>query len=370
MLMPKAEELVANPYRHGGQGRARATSSRRASGACSRDARESRIRDFPITVFYAFKQSETERRRHGLDRVGDDARRADRGRAGRSRRPGRCARSAAVGCVGIGTNALASSIVLACRPRPEYAPRRPTAAGFLAALKAELPAALRELQQGAIAPVDLAQAAIGPGMAVFSRYRAVVEPDGSGMTVRTALALINQVLDEVLTEQEGDFDADTRFCVKWFTQYGWTEQAYGSAETLAMATNTSVDGLKRGGVLHSGGGRVRLIEPKALAKGWDPLADERVSVWEATVRVAAALMHEGTDRAATLMAGTGQRVDLDAVRELAYLLYSVCEKTGRSQDALLFNALGSEWADLSQAARGAVSTAATQTAFDLQEPGI
>lgn len=367
MLVPKAEELVANPYRHGGKEKARDFFESGFTTVFA-NARATASPDFPITVYYAFKQSESDI--GGVASTGWETLLDGMVQSGwsitgtwpmRSERGGRM--------ISVGTNALASSIVLALRPRPESA-EAITRRGFLAALKAELPESLRELQQGAIAPVDLAQAAIGPGMAVFSRYSRVVEADGSGMTVRTALALINHALDEVLTEQEGDFDVDTRFCVKWFTQYGWTEQAYGSAETLAMATNTSVDGLKRGGVLHSGGGRVRLIEPRALATGWDPLADERVSVWEATVRVAAALMHEGTGRAAALMAGTGQRVDLDAVRELAYLLYSICEKTGRSQDALLFNALGSEWADLSQAARGAVSSAATQTAFDLQEPDL
>lgn len=364
MLVPKAEELVANPYRHGGKDHARDFFESGFTEVFA-NARASASPDFPITVYYAFKQSESDL--GGVASTGWETLLDGMVRSGWSITGTWPLRSELGSRMrNIDSNALASSIVLALRPRPESA-EAITRRGFLAALKAELPESLRELQQGAIAPVDLAQAAIGPGMAVFSRYSRVVEADGSAMTVRTALALINHALDEVLTEQEGDFDADTRFCVKWFTEFSWTEQDYGKAEQLVMRYNTSVEGLKRGGVLHSGGGRVRLIEPNALAKGWDPLADERVSVWEATVRVAAALMHEGTDRAAVLMAGTAQRVDLDAVRELAYLLYSVCEKTGRSQDALLFNALGSEWADLSQAARGAVSSATTQMGFDLDD---
>ena len=172
----------------------------------------------------------------------------------------------ASGCVGIDTNALASSVVLACRPRPEDAPPT-TRRAFLAALKDELPKALKELQQGSIAPVDLAQAAIGPGMAVFSRHSKVVEPDGSDMTVRTALTLINQALDEVLSEQEGDFDSDTRFCVRWFQQFGWDEQPYGRADELSRATNTSVDGLVRGGIFWSRAGKARLLEPSELSDG-------------------------------------------------------------------------------------------------------
>ena len=364
ILVPKADELIANPFRQGGALGARSFFESGFTRIFA-SARTSASTGFPITVFYAFKQSESDI--GGTASTGWETLLDGMVRSGwtitatwpsRSERSGRMR--------DIGSNALASSIVLALRPRPESA-EAITRRGFLAALKAELPESLRELQQGALAPVDLAQAAIGPGMAVFSRYSRVVEADGSAMTVRTALALINHALDEVLTEQEGDFDADTRFCVKWFTEFSWTEQDYGKAEQLVMRYNTSVDGLKRGGVLHSGGGRVRLIEPKALSTGWDPLADERVSVWEATVRVAAALMHTGTDAAAALMAGAGQRIDLDAVRELSYLLYSICEKTGRSQDALLFNALGSEWADLSHAARGAVSSAATQMGFELHD---
>lgn len=254
--------------------------------------------------------------------------------------------------IGVGANALASSIVLVCRQRSSTA-EAITRRGFINALKSELPRSLKELEQGSIAPVDLAQAAIGPGMAVFSRYARVVEADGSDMTVRTALALINQVLDEVLSEQEGDFDADTRFCVTWYSEYGWNDADYGRADDLARSRNTSVDGLVRGGVFWARGGKARLVPPEDLGEVWDPSVDERVSVWEAAVRLAQTLQSRGIGAAAGVMAGAGHRVDLDAVKELAYLLFAVSEKKNRTETALLFNQLASSWPDLTAAARSA-----------------
>jgi putative DNA methylase len=269
--------------------------------------------------------------------------------------------------IGIGANALASSIVLACRPRATSA-EAVTRRAFIAALKDELPSSLRELQQGSVAPVDLAQAAIGPGMAVFSRYAKVVEADGSDMNVRTALALINQVLDEVLSEQEGDFDADTRFCLKWFTQFGWNEATSGEADVLARATNTSVEGLARGGVFRAVAGKARLLAPEALNDDWDPVSDERISDWEVAVRLAKALDGQGVDQAAALMSAAGQRRDLDTVKELAYLLFSISEKRGWAQTAILFNGLGSAWNDLESAARsGARRPAAAQESLSFDD---
>jgi putative DNA methylase len=260
---------------------------------------------------------------------------------------------------------LASSVVLACRPRPDDAELTSRRA-FLAELKDELPKALKELQQGSIAPVDLAQAAIGPGMAIFSRHSKVVEPDGSDMTVRTALTLINAALDEVLAEQEGDFDRDTRFCVRWFTQFGWDGQPYGHADELSRAVNTSVDGLVRGGVFWARAGRARLLEPGELSEGWDPATDERVSVWELVLRLARALDRDSFDEAARLMAAAGGRIDLDAAKELAYLLFSICEKRKWTKTALLFNGLGTSWSDLSAASRtgGALTPPPVQAALD------
>lgn len=347
LLVPKAEELVANPYRHGGRDGASQFFEKGFQHVFAR-ARESARDDYPIAVYYAFKQAELES--EGVASTGWATLLEGMVHSGwtitatwpvRSERTGRM--------ISVGTNALASSIVLALRPRHETA-QATTRRGFLAALKSELPQALREMQQGAIAPVDLAQSTIGPGMAVFSRYSKVVEADGSAMSVRTALALINQALDEVLAEQDGELDADTRFCLKWHEQYGWAEKAFGEADVLARAANTSVEGLARGGVLSSKAGKVRLHQPSELDPSWDPLADDRISLWEATLHLARVLEADGVDAAGALMPRVGQRVDLDAVQLLAYRLYELTQAT-RPADALLFNALGTSWSDLSAVSR-------------------
>lgn len=248
------------------------------------------------------------------------------------------------------SNALASSIVLACRVRQPGAGTLDLR-GFRAALRAELPDALRELQQGNIAPVDLAQAAIGPGMAVFSRYARVTEPDGSPLRVRRALSIINEVLDEVLAEQEGDFDADTRWCVKWFEQHAWNEGPYGQAETLATATNTSVRGLERAGVLRAPAGKVVLLSPELLRSDYDPETDVRPTVWEATVHLSKRLEEQSIEAAGAFLAKVGRtRVDMDAARELAYRLYNICERRKRPQLGNRFNNLVTSWPELVAAA--------------------
>lgn len=360
LLVPKAEELVANPYRHGGREGASAFFEQGFEHVFAR-AREAARDDYPITVYYAFKQAELES--EGVASTGWATLLEGMIRSGwtitatwpvRSERAGRM--------ISVGTNALASSIVLALRPRHETA-QATNRRGFLAALKTELPQALREMQQGAIAPVDLAQATIGPGMAVFSRYAKVVEADGATMTVKTALALINQALDEVLAESDGDLDADTRFCLAWYAQYGWAEKGFGEADVLARATNTSVDGLARGGVLTSRAGRVRLLPPQELSSSWDPDSDDRLSVWEATMHLARVLDAVGIDAAGALLPRIGSRVDPATLQLLAYRLYELT-KDSRPSDALLFNALGTSWSDVTQAARRAPAPAATQGAFD------
>ncbi|WP_433315601.1 DUF1156 domain-containing protein [Micromonospora sp. CA-269861] len=364
MLVPKVDELVANPYRQGG---VEAASQHFENGF--RDvftrAREAANDDFPIAVYYAFKQQELES--EGVTSTGWATILEGMINAGwtitatwpiRSEMSNRMIAS--------GKNALASSIVLALRPRSETASvtnRR----GFLAALKAELPQALAEMQQGAIAPVDLAQATIGPGMAAFTRYARVVESDGSPMTVRTALALINQALDEVLAEQDGDLDADSRFCLKWYTQYGWSRQPFGEADVLARAVNTAVDGLARAGVLTSREGRVALTRPAMLSFKWNPATDDRISVWEVTCHLARSLATVGIDDAARLMAAASSRVDLDAVQLLAYRLYELAQNKD-PDDALLFNALGTSWADLSAVSRTKPATVG-QIALDFDSAG-
>lgn len=249
-----------------------------------------------------------------------------------------------------GTNALASSIVLACRPRPEAAPSIMRRA-FVAALKLELPEALRTLMQGTIAPVDLAQAAIGPGISVFSRYSRVREADGSDMSVKDALQIINATLDEVLGEQEADFDSDTRFAVKWYRQYGWEQESSGIADQLARSSDTSIGGLERGGIFQAKGGKSQLVAPADLDSEWDPVADDRVSVWEATVRLAAVMAKDGADKVAELIPDVQTKVSLDAVKELGFLLFHEAEKKNDTQDAILFNGLVSSWGDLNEQAR-------------------
>jgi putative DNA methylase len=218
---------------------------------------------------------------------------------------------------------------------------------LLAALKRELPEALRNLQKGNIAPVDLAQAAIGPGMAVFSRYARVLEADGSRMVVRTALSLINQSLDEVLAEQEGEFDADTRWALAWFDQNGFNEGAYGVAETLCTAKNTSVQGMKDAGILIAKGGKVRLKRQEELDADWDPATDERLTVWEATHHLIRSL-DSGEQGAAALLRKLGAVAEV--ARDLSYRLYTVCERRKWAQDAIGYNALVLSWPDLKRLA--------------------
>ena len=262
---------------------------------------------------------------------------------------------------GIGSNALASSIVLVCRPRPGDAPRT-SRRDFATALRQELPRALRELQHGNIAPVDLAQATIGPGMAVFSRYSRVMEADGSPMRVRTALQLINQALDEVLTEQEGEFDGDTRWALAWFEQFGTGEGAYGIAETLSKAKNTSITGLVEAGLLAAKGGKVRLLRRDELLTDWDPSTDTRLTVWETAQHLIRALEQDGENGAAALLAKMGEQGEV--ARDLAYRLYTLCERKGWADEALAYNSLVIAWQGIGQlASRQTAETPRQQEMF-------
>jgi putative DNA methylase len=244
--------------------------------------------------------------------------------------------------IGSGTNALASSIVLVCRKRNPDAPIA-TRREFLTELKSELPPALLHLQRGNIAPVDLAQAAIGPGMAVFTRYAKVLDAEGKELRVRQALALINEVLDEALAQQEGDFDADTRWALAWFEQYGFTEGEYGVAETLSKAKNTALGGLAEAGIVVSKGGKVKLLRPEELPPDWDPQTDKRLTVWEMVHHLVRTLSL-GEAVAATLVAKLGSQAEV--ARELAYRLYALCERKKRAQDALAYNALVQSWPEI------------------------
>ncbi|HMT06306.1 MAG TPA: DUF1156 domain-containing protein, partial [Solirubrobacterales bacterium] len=327
MLVPKADELVANPYRHEGREGAKKFFEEGFYEVFAK-ARESAFDEYPITVYYAFKQSDSdadgeastgwETLLDGMIRAGWEITATWPMRSELSNR-----------MLSHGTNALASSIVLSLRPRPEDAPTTDRR-GFLASLKAELPDALRKLEEGHIAPVDLPQAAIGPGMAVFSSFSRVIEADGSQMTVRSALARINEILDEVLNEQEGDFDPTTRFAIAWYRQHGYSTGKFGDANNLANARNTSVDSMAKSGILDSAAGKVTLIAPSDLPAGYDPTTDEQISTWEVLGHMIRALEEGGVGSAAAILEAAGERpedpVDKESVKELAFLLFPLAEK--------------------------------------------
>lgn len=224
-----------------------------------------------------------------------------------------------------------------------------THAEFRRLLRRELPEAMKHLQRGNIAPVDVAQAAIGPGMAIFSRYSKVLEADGSAMTVRTALQLINQALDEYLSEQEGEVDSDTRFAITWFETYGFEDGPFGEAETLAKARNVSVSGVAEAGILRSVAGKVRLLRRDELAADWDPTQDRRRSVWEATQHLIKRLEEQGEEAAADLLRRLGRDVGQQA-RDLAYRLYSTCERRGWAEEARAYNGLVIAWPEIEKLA--------------------
>ncbi|MGC9220907.1 MAG: DUF1156 domain-containing protein, partial [Solirubrobacteraceae bacterium] len=268
-----------------------------------------------------------------------------------------------------GTNALASSIVLALRPRPDASPtvdRR----GFIQALHDELPEALRKLQQGAVAPVDLPQAAIGPGMAVFSRYSRVIEDDGSAMSVRSALARINEILDQVLNEQEGDYDTATRFAIAWYRQHSYRQGEFGAADSLARARNTSVDAVVREGVITSAAGKVKLIGPAELSLDYDVTTDHHVGIWEVLHHLIARTESGGPPAAGAFLAEVRERpddsVDPELVKELAFLLFRVAEGSGWTQDALLFNNVATSWPEIIEASKRAPLEEQLDLAMDLE----
>lgn len=354
LLSPKSDELVADHVRWHGKLAAKKffESGFEKVFAAVGDAHDPAI---PMTVYYAFRQADVNS--DGTASTGWESVLEALMRTGwlidgtwpiGTERGG--------GLRSLGRNALASSVVVVCRRRDNSygsTDRR----GLIAALQAELPAALRKLQQGAIAPVDLPQAAIGPGMAVFSRYEKVLEPDGSQMAVRSALARINEILDQVLSEQEGDFDATTRFAIAWYRQHGYSTGKFGDADNLARARNTSVDAMDRAQILTSRAGKVTLIKPTDTPDDYDVLTDEHVSAWEVLHHTIRTLETDGVPAAGAFLASAQQRpdgaVDLDLVKELAFLLFSVAEKNGWTKDAISFNAVAQSWGDVIDASKAA-----------------
>jgi len=339
MAVPKAEELVATPYRHGSKEKAEAFFMDGMTEAMRRLAEQAHPA-FPVSIYYAFKQSET--------KGGDTASNGWETFLGAVLKAGFAVNGTwpmrtEMGnrMVGMDANALASSVVLVCRRRDPSAPpvsRRE----FLRELKGALPAALDEMTASSIAPVDLAQAAIGPGMGIFSQYSAVLEADGTPMSVHDALVLINRELDTYFSDDSGDLDADTRFCLGWFEENGWKDGKFGEADVLARARGTTVDGVKEAGVVDAAAGKVRLLKWSDYPKDWAPETDNRTPVWEALhhlIRV-----HQcggGESEAAALLARMPGRAA--AIRQLAYRLYTLCERQGRAEDARPYNELITSW---------------------------
>jgi putative DNA methylase len=362
VLTPKVPELIASPDRFGGdRGAAKEhfESGFRRAFSSLRDRIDAR---FPVTVYYAFKQDD--------ERPGDDDNAVrDKGTVDLTTGwetlleallgsgfqitgtwPVRASQKWRM--VSMGANALASYVVLACRQRPSDAPQTDRRS-FVAELKRDLPSAIRRLQQGNVAPVDFAQAAIGPGMAIYSRYGRILETSGDPMTVRAALSVINQTLTEVLSAHEDDFDSDTRWAIAWFEQHGFGEGEFGDAEILSKAKVTSVASLQDAGVVYSKRSKVRLLRPDELPKDWDPTKDKRLTIWEITHHLIRLYFHEkaGDEATASLLRKLGTRGEI--ARDLAYRLFDICErpKNRRSQEALAYNALVLGWPEFARLAR-------------------
>ena len=363
LAVPKAEELVATPYRHGGKEPAEAFFLDGMTRAMHRLAEQAHP-GFPVTIYYAFKQSETERESGtastGWETFLDALIHA--GFAISGTWPMRTELSRRI--LAMDTNALASSIVLVCRQRHADAPVA-TRREFVAALKSELPVALAHLQRGNIAPVDLAQAAIGPGMAVYTRYAKVLDAKGNALSVREALVLINQTLDETLVQQEGDFDADSRWALAWFEQSGFDEGEYGIAEILSKAKNTSVAGMVEAGISASRAGKVRLLRPEELPPDWDPTTDPRLTAWEMVHHLVRTLEGGGESAAAELAAQLGAKAEV--ARELCYRLYTLCERKKRTAEALSYNSLVQSWPEITRLAREEQKPEAEQTSLFANE---
>jgi putative DNA methylase len=341
LLVPKQEELVAIAARHGGKKEASDFFLRGMSAAFAEFAKVAHP-SFPVSVYYAFKQSDTDDNqgtsstgweifldaciRSGFSISGTWPMRTELGNR----------------LVGVGANALASSIILIFRVRASAAPSI-SRKDFSRELGRDLPSALIEMTAdptASVAPVDLAQAAIGPGMAIFSKYKSVLEADGSPMSVHNALVHINKAIDDYFSHVEGDLDADTRFCIGWFQQYGFETGPFGEADVLARAKGTSVDGVKQAHVIDAGKGKVRLLGVSDYRKNWDPAKDDHIPIWEACHQMCRAL-GDSEHEAGRLLARMPEKQD--AVRQLAYRLYTLCERKGWAEPARSYNELVSSW---------------------------
>lgn len=361
LTTPKAEELVAAPYRHGGKEKAEEFFLKGMSEALSNVVRmDSGIA--PAAIYYAFKQSEIDEDK--ISSTGWSTFLEAVIRAGYVIVGTWPVRTERITGLKIGTNALANSVVLVCRKKEESADII-TRAEFIRTLKRELPSAISELQYANIAPADMPQSAIGPGMGVFSRYRAVLESDDSPMSVRAALQLINRELDEYLGGIQGEFDPDTRFAITWFEQNGLKAGDYGTAANIANARGISVESVKHAGIVESAAGKVRILGRDELDPEWQPEGDSHLTVWECCQHLVRLHEKNGIGLAtAVMMRKIGAKAD--DVRDLAYVLFSICEKRGDAKEATSFNALIADWTELTrEAASAPLTTKSGQMRFEV-----
>ena len=348
VLAPKDEELVAMAYRHGGKAAAE-TFFMDGIGKALANMHRSGADDFPVTIYYAFKQSEVAK--EGLTSPGWATFLqgvVDAGYLIDGTWPVRTELSNRM--IGLDANALASSIVLVCRKRPTVAPVF-TRREFVARLREILPDALARIRAGGVGPVDMAQASIGPGMGIFTAVSRVLEPDDTPMTVRTAIALINQIRDEISGEEATGYDAETRFCIDWFEAFGTDGSDAGDAIIMAQAYDIGIDGLSAAGMFHARGGSARLLLRNELPSDWDPATDSRLTDWECAQHLARVLESAagGIEAAARLHARMGPERSGNA-RLLAYRLYDICERKGRAAEAQVWNMLAQEWPAIEAAA--------------------
>ncbi|OZE87215.1 hypothetical protein CH298_17820 [Rhodococcoides fascians] len=363
ILVPKAEELVANAHRSGGNSAA-ATDFLAGFRDVFAHFRESVASEFPVVVYYASKQSESLGQGNSrwstiLQAMVDEGWCIVRTWPIRTENVSRR--------VAIGANSMSTSSVLVLRPRPDDAPRV-TIQTFLTDLRQHLAGAIGDLEASGVAPVDMQQAAIGPGIEVFSRFGAVLEADGTPMSVAAALLRINDVLDGLLNEQEGDFDAPTRFAVQWYRYHGYEAGPFGDADDLARGRNTSVNAMEREGILTKRAGQVRLTKPEGLPVSYDTAQDARTSDWEALHHLIKVLERDGIAPAGDFLQAALARpdgaVNADLVKELAHLLFRIAEGNGWTKDALSFNALVTSWPEILDVARSIKKPVISQDAFN------
>lgn len=347
MLVPKQEELVADYKRHGGKDEADSFFLEGMTTVMHHMATQGRP-DVPAAIYYAFRQGEVDESGFSvkgwatfLQAIVD---------AGYSIGATWPVRTELVGNLKKNKNALATSVVMACRPRSADA-EIISRVEFIRALRRELPAALKEMHRASIAPVDIPQASIGPGIAIFSRYASVIERDDKPMSVKTALQIINEELDQYLSAQEGDFDPETRFAVTWFTQHGFEKGMFGDADSLARARGISVDDVRHAGIVESSAGRVRIYKREELEEGWDPESDRHLTIWECCQYLVRQHQLDGLSHDTAVLLKKFGSDKAEAVKDLAYVLYEISDKRRQDrQEATAYNALITDWTELTRQA--------------------